>query len=102
MSYLPRDESLAYWEDLYAVKPSLAHRYLAALGPRLTLDERFQHTYKAYARLQNPDVEIPFYIFHIPGLMNVAGWDWTLVARDEEAPLTLPWVAADSLSNSPR
>jgi len=102
VSYLPRDESLAYWEDLHAVKPSLAHRYLAALGHGLTIDERFQHAYRAYALLQNQEVDIPFYIHHVPGLMNAAEWNWTLVARDEEAPLTLPWVAADSLSDSPQ
>ncbi|MCY4655599.1 MAG: hypothetical protein OXC80_02155 [Gammaproteobacteria bacterium] len=99
-SYLPQGESLAYWQDLYAVKPSLTHRYLAALGSGLTIDERFQHAHKAYALLQDQDVDLPIYILQIPGLMDAAGWDWTLVERDEEAPMTFPKIETDSLSRN--
>lgn len=98
-SYLPRDEGMTYWEDLYEINPLLTHRFLAALGPGLTAEERSVHAYRAYALLENPEIKPSWFLRSLNG----SGYaDQTLMEVPEvlDTSLTFPWEQTDQPSRS--
>ena len=91
VSYLPDGGDVAYLEDLYSVNPLLTHRFLAAQRSTLTVEERSKHALEGYTLLDNPAVELQWYLMHLEGLMKYVAWDTTIFTSDVDVPLTLPW-----------
>lgn len=91
VSYLPDAGDVAYLEDLYSVNPLLTHRFLAAQRSTLSLEERSKHALEGYTLLDNPAVELQWYLTHLIGLMKNVAWDTTMITSGVDVPLTLPW-----------
>ena len=91
VSYLPDGGDVVYLEDLYSVNPLLTHRFLAAQRSTLSLEERSKHALEGYTLLDNPAVELQWYLMHLNGLMNYVAWDTTMITSGVDIPLTLLW-----------